>query len=324
MLGARQAPAPPPPNFEPVLGRWYFTVQGATGPYPSWVQVQLRKETELQGRFVGQFGSVRNITKIGYGDGTLAFDVPVQDQDEQERPPFRRQACRRHAGRDHARSGRRGPEVDCVRAPAFGPDKSVTWGAPLELFNGRDLSGWKPRSAEKPGCWSVVEGTLTLAPPCVDLVSERTFGDAKLHVEFMYPAKANSGLYLRGRYEVQIQDDAGKALDALRMGGVYGFIRPYIDAARPRRRVAGLRHHPAGPARDHRAQRQDDRRQRGDHRHHRRRARQRRGHAWAADAARRPREGVVQEDHADAGEVAPRARGLPPLAELNVCVPIGK
>ena len=48
------------------------------------------------------------------------------------------------------------------------------------------------------------------------LISERTFGDAKLHVEFMYPAKANSGLYLRGRYEVQIQDDTGKALDALR------------------------------------------------------------------------------------------------------------
>src|SRR6185436_11054413 len=77
VLGARQAPAPPP-NFEPVLGRWDLTVQGAAGPYPSWVQVQLRKETELQGRFVGQFGSVRNITKIGYGDGTLAFDVPVQ------------------------------------------------------------------------------------------------------------------------------------------------------------------------------------------------------------------------------------------------------
>jgi hypothetical protein len=76
-----------------------------------------------------------------------------------------------------------------------------------------------------------VSGALTAKPPCVDLVSERTFGDAKLHVEFMYPAKSNSGLYLRGRYEVQIQDDAGRVLDALRMGGVYGFIRPYVDAA---------------------------------------------------------------------------------------------
>ena len=72
---------------------------------------------------------------------------------------------------------------------------------------------------------------LTAKPPCVDLISDTTVGDGKLHVEFMYPAKSNSGLYLRGRYEVQIQDDAGKALDPLRMGGVYGFIRPYSDAA---------------------------------------------------------------------------------------------
>ena len=214
-----------------MLGRWDLTVQGAAGPYPSWVQVQLRKETELQGRFVGQFGSVRNITKIGYGDGTLAFDVPVQYETNKSDLHF----VGKLVG-DTLEGTTLGPDGAAlkwtgVRAPAFGPDKQVTWGAPVELFNGRDLSGWKPRSAEKPGCWTVVEGTLTLTPPCVDLVSDRAFGDAKLHVEFMYPAKSNSGLYLRGRYEVQIQDDAGRGLDALRMGGVYGFIRPYTDAA---------------------------------------------------------------------------------------------
>jgi hypothetical protein len=39
-------------------------------------------------------------------------------------------------------------------------------------------------------------------------------------------------VYLRGRYEVQIQDDAGKAPDPLRIGGVYGFLAPAIIAAR--------------------------------------------------------------------------------------------
>jgi hypothetical protein len=77
----------------------------------------------------------------------------------------------------------------------------------------------------------VTDGVLVANPPCVDLISERTFADAKLHAEFMYPKGANSGLYLRGRYEVQINDDAGKVLDPLRMGGVYGFLRPYVDAA---------------------------------------------------------------------------------------------
>ena len=230
LLGARQAPAP---FFDPVLGRWDLTVQAPGGSYPSWVQVQLRKETELQGRFVGQFGSVRNITKIDYSDGTLTFEVPIQYEKNKGDLRFEGKLVGETLEGTTVAADGTTLKWTGVRAPAFGPDKSVTWGAPVELFNGRDLSGWKPRSSAKPGCWIVVEGTLSLTPPCVDLVSERTFGDVKLHVEFMYPAKANSGLYLRGRYEVQIQDDAGRALDALRMGGVYGFIRPYTDATAP-------------------------------------------------------------------------------------------
>lgn len=227
--GARQAP---PAGFaDAVLGRWDLTVQGPDGPYPSWVQVQLRKETELQGRFVGRFGSVRNIAKIGYADGTLSFDIPIQYEKNKSDLHFEgRLAGDQLEGTTVGENGQSLTWTG-VRAPAFGPDRAVTWGVNVELFNGKDLTGWKPRSTARPGCWSVVDGALSATPPCVDLISDRTFGDAKLHVEFKYPPKANSGLYLRGRYEVQLQDDAGKALDALRMGGVYGFIRPYTDAA---------------------------------------------------------------------------------------------
>jgi hypothetical protein len=195
------------------------------------VQVQLRKEIELQGRFVGRFGSVRNITKIGYAGGTLSFDIPIQYEKNKSDLHFEgRLVGGTLEGTTVDQDGRTLTWTG-VRAPELGPDKAVTWDAPVELFNGTDLTGWKPRTTARAGCWKVVEGALTATPPCVDLISERTFGDAKLHVEFKYPAKANSGLYLRGRYEVQLQDDAGKALDALRMGGVYGFIRPYTDAA---------------------------------------------------------------------------------------------
>ena len=75
-------------------------------------------------------------------------------------------------------------------------------------------------------------GVLAATPPCVDLVSEASFGDFRLHAELRLPPGSNSGIYLRGRYELQLQDDAGKALDALRMGGIYGFIAPAVDAAR--------------------------------------------------------------------------------------------
>ncbi|MEJ7713493.1 MAG: DUF1080 domain-containing protein [Pyrinomonadaceae bacterium] len=111
---------------------------------------------------------------------------------------------------------------------------SAKWGKSIELFNGKDFTGWKLRSNEKGNCWSVAGGTFTNAVPCVDLITERKFGDFKLHAEFNLVEKSNSGIYLRGRHEVQIQDDLGKATDSLRMGGVYGYLRPMVNAsARP-------------------------------------------------------------------------------------------
>jgi hypothetical protein len=233
-LATAGLPAQPKSGFaDAILGRWDLTVQGADAPYPSWVHIQLRKETELQARFVGRSGSVRNVTTITYGDdGVLVFEIPIQY--EKNKSPLRfegRLNGGKLAGTTVDADGRT-LQWTAVRAPEFGPGKAVTWGPPVELFNGRDLAGWTPRTDRRPGCWRVDDGVLVANPPCVDLISDRTFGDAKLHVEFMYPKGANSGLYLRGRYEVQINDDAGKVLDPLRMGGVYGFIQPYVDAAR--------------------------------------------------------------------------------------------
>jgi len=231
VLGARQTP---PVGFaDAVLGRWDLTVQGADGPYPSWLEVQLRKETELMARFVGQFGSVRYASRVEYVNGTLTVVVPVQYEPNKTDLRFEgRLVGNRLEGTTQDAQGRT-LKWTGVRAPARAPSRQVSWGSPVQLFNGRDLNGWRPRTDRHPGCWSVADGILTATPPCVDLISEATFQDARLRVEFRYPQGSNSGLYLRGRYEVQIQDDAGKALSALRMGGVYGFLTPYIDAAKP-------------------------------------------------------------------------------------------
>jgi hypothetical protein len=119
-----------------------------------------------------------------------------------------------------------------VRAPDLVRDDPVTWGQPVELFDGKELEGWNLRSAERKSCWSVAEDAMTNTPPCVDIISDRSFTDFKLHIEFNIVPKSNSGVYLRGRYEVQIQDDVGKAIDSLRMGGVYGFLTPRLNASR--------------------------------------------------------------------------------------------
>jgi hypothetical protein len=215
---------------DPVLGRWDLTVKGATAAYPSWVEIHLRKETQLQGRFVGQSGSARNLTRVEYREGRLDFAVAPQYEKQQADLVF--------TGRligDRLEGTTKAPDGTTinwtgVRAPALLRDTAPTWGAAIDLFDGTSTAGWRQRGPQAT-CWKVEGGALMNSPKCVDIISERTFSDFKLHVEFSYPPGSNSGIYLRGRYEVQIQDDAGRATDSLRMGGLYGFLRPYTDAA---------------------------------------------------------------------------------------------
>ncbi|HXG92228.1 MAG TPA: DUF1080 domain-containing protein [Blastocatellia bacterium] len=225
------AQSPQPGFADAVLGRWDLTVNGAGEAYPSWLEIMLRKETELMGRFVGRFGSMRHITQIEYRNGELMFRVPVQYEQNRSDLVFKGKLVGgKLEGTTEDASGKTLTWTG-VRAPGLERSAGPKWGKPLRLFNGKDITGWKLRSNSRGNCWSVVDGALTNNVPCVDIITERKFTDFKLHVEFNIVEKSNSGIYLRGRYEVQIQDDFGKAADSLRMGGVYGFIRPSVNAA---------------------------------------------------------------------------------------------
>lgn len=81
--------------------------------------------------------------------------------------------------------------------------------------------------------WVVRNGVLSSPRSGVNLRTSRTFDDFKLHIEFRYPRESNSGVYLRGRHEVQIEDDYGREPDSHRFSGVYGFIAPSEIAALP-------------------------------------------------------------------------------------------
>jgi hypothetical protein len=227
------AQAPQPGFADALLGRWDLTIEAPAGPYPSWLEVQLRTETELMGRFVGRFGSARYVSDIDYAAGRVTLRVPVQYENDIDALRFEGTVRGdRIEGTTLAADGA-AVRFTAARAPALPPESRPRWRPAQPLTNGRDLAGWTPRSADRADCWRMQGGVLTATPPCVDLVTEATFRDFRLHAELKFPAGSNSGIYLRGRYEVQIQDDAGKALDPLRMGGVYGFIAPSVDAARP-------------------------------------------------------------------------------------------
>lgn len=221
------------PGFaDAVLGRWDVTVQAADGTnYPSWFEIRLRKENELMASFVGRFGSMRYATRSEYNHGQLTIAIPAQYESAPKELVFTgKLAGDKLAGTVIDETGKT-IQWTATRAPDLLATKPVTWGNPIQLFNGKDLSGWKLRNNQRGNCWSVADGMLTNKLPCVDIISEQKFTDFKLHVEFQVPPNGNSGVYLRGRYEVQISDGYNQALDSLRMGAVYGFLRPVVNAA---------------------------------------------------------------------------------------------
>jgi hypothetical protein len=223
---AAQAPVAPP-----VVGRWDLRVVGPAGPYPSWLELSLSGNRTLVGRFVGGVGSARPIARVAFADGALRFAIPPQwERGEADLRVEGRLSGETLAGTLVTPDGER-HRWTAVRAPELRRAAPAAWGAPVALFNGRDLAGWTERGGASR--WRVAGGVLSTAGSGANLVSTRTFDDFRLRVEFRYPAGSNSGVYLRGRYEVQIEDSPEKrAPGPLHVGAVYGFLPPNENAAR--------------------------------------------------------------------------------------------
>ena len=118
-----------------------------------------------------------------------------------------------------------------VPAPSLKRDKAPVWGKPIQLFNGKNLAGWQ--ALGKDNQWIVENGILRSPRTGSNIRTTQPFTDFKLHIEFRYPKESNSGVYLRGMYEVQVVDSYQKALDPHNMGGVYSRITPTSSAEKP-------------------------------------------------------------------------------------------
>jgi hypothetical protein len=141
-------------------------------------------------------------------------------------------------GEDRAEfTGRREPPMP----PA--PDLAkVKFGESVRLFNGKDLTGWKLTKPDAVSGWSVKDGVLVnevsqeKGKPHKahgNLCTEQEFEDFNLTLETRVAKGGNSGVYLRGIYEVQVMDSYGKPLDPHNMGAVYSRIQPTISAEKP-------------------------------------------------------------------------------------------
>lgn len=219
-----------------IAGSWDLVVTGADGQtYPSWLEFEKSGYRTLVGRYVGQFGSVRPISQVHFdpADQSFQFVIPPQWERRTSDVIFEgRLDGEELTGLTTSDDGN--PIAwKATRAPKLDSNKKVKISAVRELFNGADLKRWTARHSQIPNGWEVQNGILTNVRPGNDILTAEKFRDFKLHVEFRYPPGSNSGVYLRGRYEVQIEDNFGMEESSHRIGGVCGFLTPRLNGSKP-------------------------------------------------------------------------------------------
>lgn len=214
-----------PDEAKDIIGRWDLTVEKDGKQVPSWLEVKLSGFSTLVGYFVADAGSARPVSHIKYENGKFFFEIPTQWEDGSGLIKVEatleggklKGNITSNKGNVYAYAGEKAPYL--IRKA------EGKLGNPVELFNGKDLAGWKTSSDDNQ--WEVINGVLTNKKAGANLISEQTFEDFKLEVEFKYGKEGNSGVYLRGRYEVQIEDSPlDRHPGSLYYSGVYGFLAP--------------------------------------------------------------------------------------------------
>ncbi len=207
-----------------LIGRWDITIDENGKSAPSWLEVKLSGLKTLVGYYVGPSGSARPVAKVNFDNGKFSFSIPPQWEDGGQDFVIEGEVVgdaiqgtiTTNEGKKYNWKGVKAPYLKRTAAPV--------WGKTINLFNGKDLSGWKAMGENQ---WIVKDGVLTSPRSGANLISDQKFTDFKLHVEFRYQKGSNSGVYLRGRHEVQIEDSPKEQHpSSVLFSGIYGFLTP--------------------------------------------------------------------------------------------------
>jgi hypothetical protein len=257
LVSTRTAAADNVPHKNTLLDRWELTLpNGAAG----WLELS-QEQGWVDGSILWGGGSVVPLASVViHGDtATLTRIREVERKDPSGKVTRKQQfteVITAQAKGDVLHLTRTSPRIDGSgfdradfsgrRTPAMPlrPDLSrVRFGEPIALLNGRDLSGWRPLEAGAPNGWVFRDGLLLNSPEepapgqpkrrYANLRTDREFEDFRLTVEVRVPPGGNSGVYLRGIYEIQVFDSYGKPLDSHYMGSVYSRITPTVSAEKP-------------------------------------------------------------------------------------------
>lgn len=210
------------PDSSSIEGRWDITINMAGKEHPSWLEIRHSGLHTLVGHFVGTGGSARPISKVSYSGGKMSFSIPPQWEEGNDLSVEGTLQGDNLSGTMTFPDGKN-YSWTAVRAPSLRRPTQPVWGKQVRLFNGTDLKGWHAMGENQ---WKAENGILRSPRSGSNLVTDDSFTDFKLHIEFRYPKGSNSGVYLRGRYELQIMDSKGSEPLKDLFGAVYGFISP--------------------------------------------------------------------------------------------------
>ncbi len=228
-------------------GRWNIRVEGESRARAWWLEVTGAGTPEIKGRFVGApGGGMDDIPEISVRDNELrfAFNRRYRRTAEDLQPETNtRGVYSAVLGADgklhgtfalegYAAAGRKWTGT---RAPVIKDRDDGTWkeGPPVALFNGRDLTGWRAMVPGRELGWTAKDGIMVNVAGANNLVSEQKFWNFRLLAEYRLGPRSNSGFGLRGRYEVQVMEDAGRPPSKQSQGSIYSRIPPTVNASRP-------------------------------------------------------------------------------------------
>ncbi len=226
-----------------VIGKWDLTITMeeaqlkklgifrhglmASDGFPGWLEIKLSGFSTLVGYYVGYEGSARPIAEVHYSadEKKYHFTIPPQWMDIDD-------IYFEFTLKDDVLTGYKmldGNKLKWtgVRAPSLERKEPPIWGNPINLLTD-NMARWIIPQNNK---FQMFDGVMVNTEKGGNLISNQKFNDFKLSAEFRYPEGSNSGIYLRGRYELQIEDSKGRA-DDVSIGGIYGFIAPSVNAAK--------------------------------------------------------------------------------------------
>src|SRR6266852_1358985 len=217
-------------TVEAFVGRWDLTLKAPDREYPSWLELRI-EGGQLKAQMVSRWGNARPLPKVELSNGRLTFVSPKEEEERPDDMVFEGTLVGKTLS--GTTTGPNGVTWQWTgrRAPALKAKSSPKWGNAIPLFNGKDLTGWK-MAGTGTTVWKVEDGNLVSPGNGPELINNSKFEDFKLHVEFKCAANSNSGVYLRGRYEVQVETDSMEEPPTHHMGGVYGFLAPVPELPR--------------------------------------------------------------------------------------------